>query len=55
MKQLIKRFVPAGILKWRRKVLLQKELTRHDEDFAGKPAKEIFSKVYAQKMWGGGL
>jgi len=53
MKKLIKKIVPAGILKWRHDILLQKELASHDESFAGKSPKEIFSKIYAQKMWGG--
>lgn len=53
LKTVMKKLLPASILEWRRNILLEKELRQHDEEFGKKTAKEIFSKIYAQKMWGG--
>jgi SAM-dependent methyltransferase len=50
---LIKKITPISVLRWRQNILLQKELVRHDKIFHGKSSKEIFSKIYARKMWGG--
>jgi len=54
LKTVIKKLIPSSILEYRRKFLLERELRRHDEDFGEKTPKEIFSAVYARKMWGGG-
>jgi len=53
MKTVIKKLIPTSILELRQRVLHQRELRRHDEGFGSKTPKEIFSAIYAQKMWGG--
>jgi hypothetical protein len=54
IKALLKKLIPASVLLWRSNRLLEKALLRHDTDFSEKSPKEIFSKIYAKKMWGGG-
>jgi hypothetical protein len=53
MKKLFKKIIPISVLRWRQNILLQKELVEHDKIFHSKSPKEIFSKIYEKKMWGG--
>lgn len=55
MKDFIKKLIPLTVLEWRKAYILREELRRHDEEFALKKPVDVFSKIYKEKRWGGGV
>ncbi len=47
-KKIIKALLPKFILDFRTQIVLRKL----EKDFAGKSTKEVFSKIYSDKLWG---
>jgi len=58
LKAAVKAIVPKPILRWRSRRLAAKFLAARqralDAEFAGMPARAVFSTVYASHAWGGG-
>lgn len=50
----VKKIIPVEVLEARRGHILNNEVRSHDGHFEGKTNQEIFSTIYANKMWGGG-
>ena len=52
MRLLLKKFIPKALLKVRQRWLLDRAISRSDRMFAGKTAREIFSEIYREGLWG---
>ena len=53
IKKLVKIVLPGPILVWLRTMRLEREVAAHDQKFEEKPAKDIFSTIFRDKLWGG--
>lgn len=49
IKDSVKKFIPSGVLQWRRRRIAEK----HQRDFAEKTVAETFSEIYEKNVWGG--